>query len=593
VSGGAFCWGLDQDGQVGDGTRTTAILTPTPVVGLASGVSDISTGWNFSCAVVQGAAMCWGDNASGTLGNGSNADSSVPVQVAGLESGVTRVVANVAMACAIVNGGVKCWGNGPAGTSAAPGTNAPVGIDGLDSGVVDITLGYDFACATTSDRKAHCWGANDFGEFGNGNYEGSQLPVTVALTGLDPTTWSAGTAHTCALMQGSAYCWGSNDVGQLGIGSELESPMLPNTVHGLPAPVEKIRIGSKSACAISSGRLYCWGANNHGQLGNGTNLPQGAAVAVDGLDAGVSDVAVYGEHTCAIAHGGAYCWGDNDDGQLGDGTSETRWTPAPVYGLEANVQAIAVGLDHSCAIVNGGVKCWGSSLAFGDGVQSTGALEPVDVAGLGSGVTAIAAGSHHTCAVVNGAAKCWGSNSHGQLGDGGATSDYAPEPVQVVGLTSGVTAIAAGGSTTCAIVNGGAKCWGQNDYGELGIGNNRDSNVPMTVWYLASGVLSITVGHWHTCAMTTTGEKCWGNGAFGDLGTGYTISWSTPVDVTTTPSGTESYSAGRFATCAIADGAGICWGYNNAGQIGTGGVPWLPAPSLRASDAIFASGFDR
>ncbi len=291
--------------------------------------------------------------------------------------------------------------------------------------------------------------------------------------------------------------------------------------------------------------------------------------------AAASQISLGRNHACALTlAGGLKCWGENSFGQVGAGVFSSLLTPISVKGLESDVYQVKAGANHTCAVTSGGAaKCWGfnNKGQLGDGSTSNRAT-PVKVSGLGSGVLAISAGKAHTCALTtDGLVKCWGANQFGQLGTGNTTNSLVPQ--KVVGL-DGVISVAAGSNFTCALTNNGqVKCWGSNSYKTLGSTPGGYSSLPVQIGALSSSIEAISAGYAHVCAITGNGEGwCWGSNAYGALADGSNATdRATPVQVEGFLNDIISFAAGNQHNCAVtSSGALKCWGWNWAGQVGDG-----------------------
>ena len=471
------CWVLFSNGQLGDGSSGSGNFhnTPVYVVGLSNGAQAITAGGVHTCALTQANGVkCWGINSSGQLGDGTQADRGTPVDVKGLTDGIQAITAGGSHTCALTTaGGVKCWGHntfGQLGDGTQVDRDIPVDVAGLSSGVQAITAGWLHTCALTTTGGVKCWGWDSFGQLGDGTQVDHDIPVDVAGLRSGVQAVTAGGVHTCALtMADGVKCWGRNSHGQLGDGTQINHD-IPVSVVGLNSAVKAITAGGgtdyEHTCALTTaGGVKCWGYNYSGQLGDGTQVDRDIPVDVVGLTSGIQAITASGGHTCALTTaGGAKCWGINNFGQLGDGTQDRSRYPGRCGGSDQRHPGHYGRRGHTCALTTtGAVKCWGinSSGQLGDDTQVDRDI-PVDVAGLSSSVQAIAAGGGHTCALTTaGGVKCWGDNISGQLGDG--TQVDRATPVDVVGLSSGIQAITAGGGHTCALTTaGGVKCWGYN-----------------------------------------------------------------------------------------------------------------------------------
>jgi hypothetical protein len=356
----------------------------------AINVSSVSAGAVHACVkTAAGAALCWGYNDIGTVGDGTRIDRRQPVLVHGLGSGVADVQAVWDHSCALLNSGsVKCWGHngdGELGDGSLIKRLEPVQVQGLNNGVQQISLGFDSGCALLDTGAVRCWGYNGNGQLGDGTRTTRRTSVKVSNIS-DATFISAGWDHTCAILAGGGLqCWGGNDHGEIGDGTKHDR-LEPVDVPGLTSGVASVSAGYDHTCALlNTGSVKCWGNNQTGELGNGNTTNQLSPVDVNGLS-NVESISAGANHTCAVTtSGGAKCWGANESGELGNGKHRMRTSPVNVYRATSGIRSISAGgfprAGMTCLNTNSGaVRCFGAN----HGVHG---LEPIDSHGgqLGDG----------------------------------------------------------------------------------------------------------------------------------------------------------------------------------------------------------------
>jgi len=334
-----------------------------------------------------------------------------------------------------------------------------------------VSGGWNYALALKSDGSVWAWGANDNGQLGNGTTTGSLVPIPVPSLAHGVIAIAAGWDAAVALKSdGSVWTWGANDRGQLGDGSHAAS-QVPVRVSGIGGRVTAIAAGFSYALTLKSdGTVWGWGDDFQGQLGNGQNADTTSPVAVHGLTGRVVAISAGKAHSLAIeADGSVWAWGDNGGGELGVDTGDVfQNTPVRVAGLSGHTLAVAAVVDHSAAIEAGGTLwSWGREFLPSGDYMGTDA--PTPMPGL-TNVKQIAGGwSFFVALEANGSVWAWGENLD-TLGDGSG-HDSPNNPVAVLGLDKGVVTIGTGIENGYAVTSKGVVwSWGNNNHGELGNG---------------------------------------------------------------------------------------------------------------------------
>lgn len=607
-NGGVKCVGMGLSGQLGNAAD---LSSETPVVAYPenSGVTAIAAGGLASCAIKSGGLFCWGNNGSNQIGDGTSTSRNSPVEVFAINSGVEKVAMGSRHTCAIVASELWCWGvkiygQVGDGTTSFLGQSTPIKIASLGTGVTDISLGENHTCAV-KDNGVWCWGLNSSGQLGDGTLVNRNVPTRALPDASAITALSLGNTHSCVISSGELKCWGSNRFGQMNDTLISTSKSTPFTVFDATHQVTHLASGFLNVCVAKANKdVICWGG---GMLGNGfvgSSVTWSSPEQVVGLATGVEKLSKTellgdGSHfqSCAIQNGGLKCWGANASGFLGDGTTTSSRSPVTTFADGSGVTDVALisGTENAsgCAVVNGGIQCWGAGYG----------LSPLPILAAASGATSVSLtqydsfGDDYGCAVVSGGVQCWGVNTYGQLGNGG-TSDSLLTTVVAIAPLSGTTHVDVSQGSSCAIVNGGLRCWGFNSNGQLGDGTTTTRTSPVQIIAALSSVTDVAiVGDWNsefyttTCAVVGGGLKCWGRNSDGLVGDGTTTDRLSPVEIFAAGSGVTRVWGRNKTICAIKNGGLYCWGLGN-GALGTGNTANRTTPGSVIPENSGVTDFD-
>ena len=586
--GTVYTWGLNQYGQLGNNTTTNSRspiavqAAGTPMAGKT--IVQIAAGADHSLALDSGDALyAWGSNAYGQLGNGTTTNSSVPVAV--------KI----------------------AGTPLAGKT------------IVQIAAGANHNMVLTSDGTVYAWGWNYHGQLGNNTKTNSNTIVAVQtigtpLAGKKIVKIAAGQGHSLALTDdGRVYTWGRNDTGQLGNNATTDA-MLPVavTVTGTPMnnkTIIEIASGARHSLAIdSSGKVYAWGHNSSGQLGNNSTVNALTPVAVQApADKNIIQVSGGGwsgaSSSALTSNGTVYSWGRDFDGQLGDGTNNDSYVPVITTINLVDTPSIPTHVMAKPGDTTATIS-WQAPIVSG-GQNITGYVLQYQVIGASSWTTVnvvAAATSHTTTGLTNDQTYRIRLAAKTTAGTGDFSNVVLVTPhakPAITNVSPAIGPIAGGQNVTITGTNfvlknkkimqtvngngyslalsadGTVYAWGRNEYGQLGNGVTA-TNSPIPVAVKTTGtsmdgktIMQVAAGATHSLALATDGTiYAWGKNEYGQLGNDSTINSPIPVAVKTTGTPMDGKKiiqihAGYEHSLALAsDGTVYTWGRNNYGQLG-------------------------
>ena len=538
TDGTLWTWGRDNYGQLGDGTVANR-ASPITTAGGGTNWSKISsTLRSFAAIKTDGTLWIWGQNSSGSLGDGTTIDRSSPVTVAGGGTTWSQVACGYFIVAAVkTDGTLWSWGDnsyGALGDGTVVNKSSPISITS-NSKWSQIASGPRNFISLKADGTLWSWGNNSSGQLGDGTTINKSSPVTI-VGGI--TSWSSlpsGTGVNGGMLAASPiqapttilYQWGRDDYGQLGQGTTSGGRSSPATAPTFTYGWTQFSQGSfHYAAIVASGALYTCGYNVHGELGDGTTINRSSPITTIGGGTTWKQVAGGNNQTAAVKTDGTlWTWGSNFNGQLGDGTTLNRSSPATTAGGGTTWSQVEFNAYGFTAVkTDGTLWTWGTNIAgtLGDGTTLN-RSSPVTTAGGGTNWSlAVGAGGIKT----DGTLWLWGYNNFGNLGDGTTISRSSPVTT-VDGGTNWKKVKGAGSAVVTGLKTDGTLWgWGYNVAGYVGDGTTLNRSSPVTT--AGGGTTWSDIGL--NLAIKTDGTLwTWGNNGYGALGDGTTINRSSPV----------------------------------------------------------------
>ena len=617
ADGSVRTFGRNNVGQLGLGD-TVSRLTPVESITLPARTlaGSVAGGGNHTAVVLRdGTVRTFGNNGNGQLGVGDTTSRLMPVQVIGLSTATAVAGGDSHTAVILADGTVRTFGknaNGQLGVNDTTSRLTPVQVLNITSATAISSSGTsNHTVVLLADGTVRTFGQNNYGQLGVNDATNRLTPVQVFGISSSATAVAGGYFHTAILLaDGTVRTFGRNDNGQLGV-NDTTSRLTPVQVWGISSSATAVACGYyHAAVLLADGTVRTFGRNNIGQLGVNDNTTRSTPVTVLNVSTATA-VACGGYNTAVLlADGTVRTFGANANGELGVNDTTDRSTPVQVFGISSSATVLACGGNHTAVILaNGTVQTFGSGgsgkLGLNDttsrltpvqvvAISATVSLTPAPTAFLTSAATSItlaasagqiwtssatgparttsvsiAAGSYFTGVILkDGTVRTFGRNNFGALGTGDTTNRLTPVTVLNITSATGLSMYVSALSTIVLLSDGTVRTFGQNNAGQLGLGDTTSRLTPVTVLNITSAT-AVAGGGYHTAVLLTDGTvRTFGSNGNGQLGINDTTSRLTPVTVLNITSATAIAGGAIHTAVLLADGTVRTFGSNGTGQLG-------------------------